>query len=258
MGKYYQEQEKMNRLYNNEIDKYGLLKISKTKQLKDFDPPRIIDLENDKTIYIINDQPLIKVFLKLINEGYIREISFRCIGDNVIDGIEYKTRLLEELQYGKPFSLETSNLPKTTVLYKEKNLFDKLFVARKGNEITFEELCDDLDIENGYIKTQVLHIRTINANGNELINHMDHEYIFYTEEEYENKLKDIETHGGIKIKTFKIDNSKIPFNYECESCCINFNEKNVTEEIRIPIIYYVLNELFKHEDLLKEYFKNLM
>ena len=72
---------------------------------------------------------------------------------------------------------------------------------------------------------------------------MDHEYIFYSLEEYVKRLSDIKQKGNIlkRIKTFKIDNSKIPF---------------ILED-GMNVLLFFLNEYFKSEKLLLEYFQKI-
>ena len=72
------------------------------------------------------------------------------------------------------------------------------------------------------------------------INHLDHELIVYSLEEYDDKIKDIKGKGSKgKIKSFKIDESKIPFFYKSN---------------KGYFLYQVLDAYFNHKDLLREYF----
>ena len=58
------------------------------------------------------------------------------------------------------------------------------------------------------------------------------------------------------MKSFKIDNSKIPFDFTCE---INRNDDNRKELPlqKVQFLCYVLESYFKHKDLLKEYFQKV-
>lgn len=55
-------------------------------------------------------------------------------------------------------------------------------------EITFEELMDDFILEEDSVVTQVIHLQYVRNDGQVFIQHLDHEFIFYSIEEYEQKL----------------------------------------------------------------------
>jgi ribosomal protein S18 len=94
------------------------------------------------------------------------------------------------------------------------------------------------------IVTQVVHLEyELIGESNQHILHIDHEYIFYTEPEFYVRLNDHKQKGNFKKrhKTFKIDNSKIPFVLD-----------------GVFILYYVISKYFKNKELLKEYFSNVL
>ena len=64
-----------------------------------------------------------------------------------------------------------------------------------------------------YIMTQAVHLEFFRKNNDFYIEHIDHEIIFYTFDEYDNRLCNIKAKGKVlkRQKTFKIDNSEIPF-----------------------------------------------
>ena len=59
-----------------------------------------------------------------------------------------------------------------------------------------------------------------------------------------------------RMKSFKIDNSRIPFDFRCEikRKDENGNERPTQKE---QFLCYVLESYFKHKDLLTEYFQKV-
>lgn len=60
-----------------------------------------------------------------------------------------------------------------------------------------------------------------------------------------------------RMKSFKIDNSKIPFSYRCEVLRKDEYGNNLPHEDE-QFLCYVLECYFKHKDLLKEYFQKIL
>lgn len=91
------------------------------------------------------------------------------------------------------------------------------------------------------------------------ITHLDHEYVFYTIDEYENRMSSATQKGTAKtrMKSFKIDNSRIPFDYRCEVLRKDENGNDLPQKDE-QFLCYVLESYFKHKDLLKEYFQNIL
>lgn len=121
------------------------------------------------------------------------------------------------------------------------------------DNITFEELCEDFTEFNNMIVTQVIHLQYKCIKGVDYITHLDHEYIFYSIDEYEKRINNIYQKGEAqkRMKSFKIDNSMIPFHVKV--CVKNENTDGISEKNEL-FLYYVLDCYFKHKDLLSEYF----
>lgn len=82
---------------------------------------------------------------------------------------------------------------------------------------------------------------------------------FYTIDEYENRMSNATQKGTAKtrMKSFKIDNSRIPFDYRCEVLRKDENGNDLPQKDE-QLLCYVLESYFKHKDLLKEYFQNIL
>ena len=101
----------------------------------------------------------------------------------------------------------------------------------------------------------MIHLQYKTEDNETYITHLDHEYIFYTIEEYEKRLGEYNQKGTAKrrMKSFKIDQARIPFNYQCKI----YKKDNSGSENEL-FLYFVLDSYFKHKDLLKEYFQKFL
>ena len=250
---YYEINEKNNRLKetyefideDEQYKKYGLLKLNSNRNLEKpmLNLSSYYIYDNRKGYIELDSRIPYEVLIKLYclkQENLIVDLSLRA---NYYKRIEENRRILinEERAFGKYFSFENlKNLIPTKLYSAVTN--NSLWINIKNGSITFEELLDDFEIEDKkeFIKTQVIHCEYFEDKGKFYISHIDHEYIFYSFDEYEERIKDIEQKGNIKkkLKTFKVDNSKIPFIIDNEN-----------------ILLFFLNQYFKSKDLLLEYFQ---
>lgn len=190
-------------------------------------------------LHFFTSKKVVDSITKMLKEGLIKNIAFR------ISGISRITIVMEELAYGSIMPSEIDRVPEISVLY-DKKYDDKLIIQhdKDKQEITFEELMDDFILEEDSVVTQVIHLQYVRNDGQVFIQHLDHEFIFYSIEEYEQKINNHKIHGDLnKIKTFKIDNSKIPFHYR---------------DMRGPFLFNVLESHFIHKDLICEYFNEAL
>ncbi|OSB11674.1 hypothetical protein B2H97_00785 [Paraclostridium bifermentans] len=249
-------------LYGDKIEqfsKYGLITIGKNRDLLCINPPKIYDKEIEKTLLIeFVPLSLVKEFKKLLDENLIGEISFRVSNDYIRNGEDRLQILLESVERGSILNLDNINEYDVTKLYSN-NFNDCLWVIIDDENITFEEICDDFKIYENMITTQVIHLQYTKTEQDTIIKHLDHEYIFYTEDEYEIRLNNPRQKGNAKqrIKSFKIDESCIPIT---NSCIVDRKDANGDNlgTVKIPFIYFVLVNYFTHKDLLNEYFKNII
>lgn len=250
---YYEINEKNNRLKetyefideDEQYKKYGLLKLNSNRNLEKpmLNLSSYYIYDNRKGYIELDSRISYEVLIKLYclkQENLIVDLSLRA---NYYKRIVENRRISinEERAFGKYFSFENlKNLIPTKLYSTVTN--NSLWINIKNGSITFEELLDDFEIENKkeFIKTQVIHCEYFEDKGKFYISHIDHEYIFYSLDEYEERIKDIEQKGNIKkkLKTFKVDNSRIPFIIDNEN-----------------ILLFFLNQYFNSKDLLLEYFQ---
>jgi len=235
--------EKLISIYETKdcVNKYNMLKFTKNHALyiSHKEGSHIHDHTNG--YYFFNDflnDFLFETINDLIEKDFIQDISF------LITSIRTDTLTLEEKEYGRRFNYDIRTLPDVSCFYEVNKPANKLIVkvekAKEKTSITFETIKDDFNNLNDLVVTNLIHLEIDNNNN---INHLDHEFIFYTLEEYDKKIKNHKQKGHSKIKTIKIDNSKIPINYTYK---------------RVPFLIHFLMELLDNKDLIEEYFNSVL
>lgn len=63
-----------------------------------------------------------------------------------------------------------------------------MWVVIDPQNITFEELCKNFEVYNDMVVTQVVHLQYKKEGNCTYITHLDHEYVFYTIDEYDNRM----------------------------------------------------------------------
>ena len=243
----------------SQLAKYGLIPLDSDRELIITGKPRVYDKSMNKTFFIKNiPHLLLKQIYEMITTGEIAECAVRLFNEPGYEGNMDCDYLAEALERGSYFDYENLNNYSISKLYSEV-YENSMWIVIDPENITFEELCCDFDVYCNMIVTQVIHLKYIIEGGKSYITHIDHEYVFYTLEEYEKRLNNSNQKGEAKkrIKSFKIDNSKISFERRC-----NISRKDCTgrepELATEQFLCYVLECYFKHKDLLKEYFKNVI
>ena len=228
-------------LVDKNFTKYGLITLTNdfepicTEHLecRIFNKPLNITLPLSRKI----DNKLFKNFIDLYDTGIIRQISFKPFLVEPYTGKVSTDIALEAVEFGRVFDIELNALIPTKLFSLDS---DSLWINPVGQEITFEELKYDFDTFDDYVMTQAVHLKFFKKKDDFYIEHIDHEIIFYTFDEYDNRLCNIKAKGKVlkRQKTFKIDNSEIPFFI------------NGKPELLIQVLY----TYFLRKDLLDEYF----
>lgn len=238
--------------------KYGIVPVDGNREIISIDPPRIYDKTIHKTFFIKN-MPLLLVqkIDEMMSDGIIGDFAVRLFNEPGYEGRMDSGYLAEALERGKVFDFVNLGDYSINKLYSEK-YEDCMWVVIDAQNITFEELCEDFDIYDNMIVTQVIHLQYSLEDGKTYITHLDHEYIFYSIDEYEKRLGDITQKGEAqtRIKSFKIDHSKIPFDSRCKIFRKDEKGNDLPPENE-QFLCYVLECYFKHKDLLREYFQKI-
>lgn len=251
-----------NRKYS-QFQKYGLVEMDDNCEMMAIDPPRFYDKSINKTIHLVNvPKELLEIFINMRINNLYNRISLR--GSNVctdiFDGKNDLESVMEAMEFGIPFSIENFENMSLTRLYS-KDYNDALWIKIDETDMTFEELCINEANYNDSIITQVVHLQYKKDNTNIIITHIDHEFIFYTPEEYALRKGNASIKGTDlkRLKSFKIDDAKIPFDYICNRDINLYSlEKPESRHERVPFLIFVLKSYFKHKDLIDEYFVGLL
>lgn len=247
---------------DSQLYKYGLIEVDDKCELLDTNPPKIYDSKIDKTLHYANlPKELIEFFKN--NQSYYQSFSVRCsnVKNKIINGKDTSSIIMEGIDFGKAFSINDITTIPVTKLYSE-NYNDCLWIKTDKFNITFEELCNAERKFNDSIITQVIHLQYTKSNRNLIITHIDHEFVFYTPDEYNLRKQNADIKGSNvhRLKSFKIDSANIPFNLPCRRQIIipvnNYKAYKTVNET-VPFLVFVLKCYFKHIDLIDEYFENL-
>lgn len=242
----------------SQFHKYGIIPIDENRELISIDPPRIYDKIINKTFFTKNVPfLLLQKISEMMFNGIIDDFAVRLLNEPGYEGKMDSEYLAEALERGKLFDFVSLGNYSISKLYSEE-YENCMWVIIDPQNITFEELCEDFDIYKEMIVTQVIHLQYDLEDGNAYITHLDHEYIFYSVDEYETRLHDIMQKGKAqaRMKSFKIDHAKIPFDSRCKVFRKDEEGNDLPPEDE-QFLCYVLECYFKHKDLLNEYFQKI-
>ncbi|WGO94194.1 hypothetical protein QCD61_03685 [Pseudomonas viciae] len=220
-----------------QFSKYGLLSFRDGFRIdNDKDSQVIIDEHLGRHYGIEVPRNVLAAIEYAMAKGWVKDIAFNIcsIGDG--------SRLsMEDLEYGSLFSFDALHLPEFSKLYEAECYENSLWIKvdKSKSSMTFEELCADFPELDGNVITQLVHLEVSMVAGQPVISHIDHEFILYDLESYADRLDKPKIKGKRKVKTFKIDNAEIPFDFI-------FRDR--------LFLYQVLDSYFSHKSLIREYF----
>jgi hypothetical protein len=257
-GKYNATQKAENKLYkyyksldidlkeaDRQFAKYDLLSISSSEQIISGLPNRILDKKNNSQFLIDIPEALLNIFAFLLKSGAIKSISFLVESEVVFQTSQQYFILLGDEQPKPPvFFVDFLNDARDGQALREvvknthdQNTFPPHVLAGRfydtsndsawyfidNHDIYFEEIPSAPEVLDDCVVTQLIHIEYFVRNEKILISHIDHEYIFYSYDEYDKRLNDFSQKGSARkrIKTFKIDNSEIPLVAEGDVLVLN-------------------------------------
>ena len=238
---------------------YGLVPIDYDRAVLPGKPPRIYDRSVNKTFFTKNiPLHLLEKLSDMNSSGLINNLAVRLMNEPGYEGRLHSEFLQEAIERGEQFDLARLGSFSVSRLYSN-SYDDCLWVVIDPQNITFKELCEDYEFDGDMIITQVVHLEYITSEDGAFITHLDHEYIFYTFEQYDERLHNPSQKGEAKtrMKSFKIDNSRIPFDHTCENKRKDENGNDLPVQ-HVPFLIYVLESYFRHKDLLIEYFQKML
>lgn len=228
---------------DNQYNKYDLISISNDFNLTEIPYSPILYHYKIQSFVRFNEisRNLFHSLIKLKQTGEIKELALRPdyhFGEDKL-GLSYLTEAIER---GTIFNLTNFGKDSITKLYSN-DYEDQLWIIIDDKNITFEEFLNDFIVYGESIVTQVVHAEYIIDDNIIYISHIDHEFIFYTLDEFEERKNNPRQKGNAKkrYKTFKVDNSRIP----------------IVDKQDTNLFLIVLEEYFRNKDLIQEYFKSI-
>lgn len=224
---------------DTQFNKYNLVSLNENiKIINDKDSQTICDERLGKYFWIQVPRKLLTAIEELIEKRMLCEIAFR------IDHVSDLIPTMEDKEFGAPLRLKISSLPQLSKFYSTDKYENSLWINHdtEKQSLTFEELMDDFEVSGDDVVTQVIHLEYSSKGEDFFINHLDHEFIVYTLDRYQERLSNSNIKGHRKVKTFKIDKSMIPFNIKIGGDLF---------------LFQVLDSYFKNHDLIEEYFEKL-
>lgn len=222
-----------------QFSKHSLVSLNNNIQIfNDKDSQTIRDERIGQHFWINVPRRLLTSIEELIEKGMLSKIAFR------IDYVSKYVPAMEEMEFGAPLRLKISSLPKLSKFYSTEKYENNLWIQHNAEKLslTFEELIDDFEVAGDDVVTQVIHLEYSSKGDDFFITHLDHEFIVYTLDDYQERLSNANIKGYRKIKTFKIDESMIPFNLKIAGDMF---------------LLQVLDSYFKNDDLIREYFERI-
>ena len=223
-----------------QFSKYSLISLNENIQIfNSKDSQTIRDGRIGRHFWIKVPRKLLTSIEELIEKGVLSEIAFR------IDYVSDYVPVMEEMEFGAPLRLKISSLPKLSKFYSTDKYENNLWIHHDAEKLslTFEELMEEFEVTDDHIVTQVIHLEYSQKGDDFFITHLDHEFIVYTLDSYQERLSNANIKGHRKIKTFKIDNSMIPF------------DVNIGGDL---FLLQVLDSYFKNDELIREYFEKII
>lgn len=235
--KEYYSKKGVNLMNDPQFTSYQLLSINDNYDLLNYLPPRVYDRKNDSTIYTNGIEDCLFIYLCELFNKYEFHLSLKPSSLFFKDGRILTGELYEHLETSQYFNLNNFNSNLITKLYN-KNFENLLWIIVNGFDLTLEEIHKGYDSYEDTVETQVVHCQYTIENEKLFIKYLDHDFIFYTFDEFEKRQSNPyqKVEAQTRIKTFKIDNAMIP---------ITDNEN---------ILFNILEMKFQNKELLEEYF----
>lgn len=220
-----------------QYSKYNLHSVTQDIELLIGIPNRILDLQHSVQL-LIEHTPgyVLALFERLRSENLIKDLALLTC-DEVI--IETNKHIFVELGFQvDPLPLTVNNLRRqpagdvvSTVLrtraatadgkavlpsvltFYTPGSDDKAWCSITDDSMTFEEIAHIPELLADCAVTRMIHLEYFVKGGDYFVSHIDHEFIFYTFEEFDLRDRDPYQKGNARkrLKTFKIDHSAIPF-----------------------------------------------
>lgn len=222
---------------DQQYSKYNLYSITAGIELMLDMPCRIFDTHSKLQLFIENTpRHVLKLFERLRRKGLIEDLALLAGAQTLIETDQYisialgvEEILLPLTLYNLPRQVDgevlhtvvrTNGLPieGTAVIpsvstFREPGSEDMTWCSITADSMTFEEIAHVPELLDDCAVTRMIHLEYFVVDSELYVSHVDHEFIFYTHEEFDLRSSDPSQKGNARkrLKTFKIDRSNIPF-----------------------------------------------
>jgi hypothetical protein len=251
---------------DKQYEKYGLYSVTENTEILSGLPARIMDRARAAQFFIDTPEHILDMFICAKKELLIDKLSFLITPDMILETKEKIFFFMEGIPKTLPetvkgfledeFESATCEIvktakAKTTILnippaskYFRHDSDSVIWCYSNDKTLQFEEICKNPIILDDCVITQLIHLEYKLEDDTIKIAHLDHEYIFYTYEEFDKRRSNIDQKGGAKkrIKTFKIDDSSIP---------LILNDGTF-------FLYTVIDAYFSEAYLIRDFFLSIM
>ncbi|UMZ11905.1 hypothetical protein I9018_31315 [Pseudomonas sp. MPFS] len=220
-----------------QYSKYNLRSVTEDTELLIGIPNRILDSQHAVQLFIEHTPSyVLTLFERLRSENLIKDLALLTCDDTVIESNKY---IFVELGFQvTPLPLTVENLRRqpagevvstilrtraatedgkailpTVFTFYKPGSDDKAWCTITDNSMTFEEIAHIPELLADCAVTRMIHLEYFVEGGRYFVSHIDHEFIFYTLEEFDLRAKDPYQKGSARkrLKTFKVDHSAVPF-----------------------------------------------
>lgn len=222
---------------DSQYRKYNLYSVTEASELLIGIPNRIQDVQLQVQLLIEHTPSyVLTLFERLRSEGLIKDLALLTSDDVLIRTNQKIFVSLGFQRIPQPLNMEnlrrqpdgvvvstvirtrgltadsTAVLPSVSKFYRPGSE-DKAWCSVTDNSMTFEEIAHIPELLEDCAVTRMIHLEYFVKDGRFFVSHIDHEFIFYTLEEFDLRANDPYQKGNARkrLKTFKIDQSAVPF-----------------------------------------------
>ncbi|WP_175877002.1 hypothetical protein [Burkholderia sp. BCC0097] len=221
--------------HDQQFRKYDLYSVDDDSEIFVALPSRIIDKKNNLQFIVEMQEALLQMLVDSKERGHVQDLALLARSQNPIESDQRISILLgtyqipvapkiqnifqdnfphvvQDIIYSRLVSEDKLFLSDAIYKFHEIGCGDSVWVFSNGNSVEFEEILESPEVLDDCVVTQMIHLEYVIDDGRVKISHIDHEYLFYSYEEFDRRLEDYNQRAGAKkrIKTFKVDRSKLP------------------------------------------------
>ncbi|WP_175811613.1 hypothetical protein [Burkholderia contaminans] len=219
--------------HDQQFRKYDLYSVDDDSEIFVALPSRIIDKKNNLQFIVEMQEALLQMLIDSKERGHVQDLALLARSQNPIESdqrisillgthqIPAAPKIQDIFQYNFPHVVQDvidsrlvseDKLFLSEVIYKfhEIGCGDSVWVFSNENSVEFEEILENPEILDDCVVTQMIHLEYVIDDGRVKISHIDHEYLFYSYEEFDRRLEDYNQRAGAKKKELRPSKLIVP------------------------------------------------